>query len=221
MTVTLLHYTPLWVADKAIGKCWNKPTPDVLVSSLKVDGDLVSEELQPGCNTERIERVANKNKHASTIEHISYNFDIDGPSRACLQELARHRISSFSVKSSRYTLKELRKEESFSSGNDFIKRAEKYLVFTNNIEVNNANIKALESLRLCVVNNVSNDIAKYCMPESYKTSLVWTINARSLQNFLSLRTSKAALWEIRDLANAVYDALPEDHKFLFTDAIQS
>ena len=53
------------------------------------------------------------------------------------------------------------------------------------------------------------------MPEAYKTSLVMTINARSLQNFLELRSSKHALWEIQNLAKAMYEAIPENHKFLY------
>jgi len=93
MVVKLLHNTPLDIADKAIAKCWDKECEDI--------------------NYERIKRVGVKFKHASTLEHVSYNFDIDGISRACLAELSRHRISSFSVKSSRYTLNELKKEEKF------------------------------------------------------------------------------------------------------------
>ena len=57
------------------------------------------------------------------------------------------------------------------------------------------------------------------LPEAYKTSLVMTINMRSLQNFLELRTSKSALWEIRDLAKAMYNALPPDHLYLFKEYI--
>jgi thymidylate synthase (FAD) len=34
-----------------------------------------------------------------------------------------------------------------------------------------------------------------------------------------LRTSKAALWEIRELAYKVYEQIPEDHKFMFEDFI--
>ncbi|EOH7199259.1 FAD-dependent thymidylate synthase, partial [Campylobacter jejuni] len=45
--------------------------------------------------------------------------------------------------------------------------------------------------------------------------LTLTINARSLQNFISLRSSKSALWEIRNLANALFEALPQEHKFIF------
>ena len=61
---------------------------------------------------------------------------------------------------------------------------------------------------------VSNDIVKYMLPEAYKTSLVWTVNMRSLQNFLSLRTNKAALKEIQELAKKIFEALPEEHKYL-------
>jgi len=58
-------------------------------------------------------------------------------------------------------------------------------------------------------------------PDAYKTELTWTINARSLQNFLRLRTAPSAMWEIRRLAYALYEALPEDHKYLFTECVHT
>lgn len=163
---------------------------------------------------ELIDRVGNKFKHASTLEHLNYTFFIQGISRALLQELARHRVASLSVKSSRYTLKELKSEEPFST--DHKERAKKYLVFTGEEIVDEMSIKALENLRVVLNSGVSNDKAKYCLPESYKTELTWTVNARSLQNFLTLRSDKSALWEIQDLARNLYQILPEDHKYLFS-----
>lgn len=130
-----------------------------------------------------------------------------------MQEVARHRHTSPSVKSTRYTLKELRNEGEFKIG-DF-ENASRYLVLCGNEEVDNASIKALENLRTILQKSISLDIAKYCLPESYKTELTLTINARSLQNFISLRSSKSALWEIRNLANALFEALPQEHKFIF------
>ena len=206
MTVTCKFHTPLWVASQAIRTCW--------ASLGKSDTYNTDDNIGPN-DRALIDRVGNKFKHSSTLEHISYNFQIEGISRACLQELARHRISSFSVKSSRYTLKELSSEAPFSSTD--IDRASRYLVLTTSTAVDSASIAALENLRQILVSGVSNDIAKYCLPESYKTELAWTINARSLQNFLSLRSSKDALWEIRDLAHAVFAALPPEHKYLFED----
>ncbi len=208
MKVELLNHTPLSVADAAIGKCYDK-----------------------GCYTDpkkmekRIDNVANVKKHASTVEHLVYNFDITGVSRALLQELARHRIASYSVKSTRYTLKELKDEESFickdpstgmiHSTPEQVQRAEQYLVYTDDDHIDMAAINALDYLRWLLIQGKPNDKAKYCLPEAYKTGLVMTINARSLQNFISLRASKHALWEIQDLAKAMYEAIPKDHKFLF------
>lgn len=101
MTVKLLHHTPLEVADIAICKCYgNEPHSD-------------SEKVKA-----RINRVANVSKHASTIETLTYSFDIDGISRACLQQVCRHRISSYTVQSTRYVLSKLLKNErSFIDGN--------------------------------------------------------------------------------------------------------
>ena len=65
-------------------------------------------------------------------------------------------------------------------------------------------------MRLAVKDGIANDIAKYLIPECYKSELAWSINARSLQNFLELRTAKAALKEIRELAYSVYKALPQN-----------
>ena len=199
MKITLLQHTSLAVCASAIRTCWQ--SFDKSDNGGEKDRELIY-------------RVGNKFKHASTLEHLVYTFYIQGISRALLQELARHRIASLSVKSTRYTLKELKSEESFTC-RDF-ERASRYLVMTDNEKVNEMSIKALENLRLILKDGISNDKAKYCLPESYKTELTWTINARSLQNFLTLRSSKSALWEIQILARNLYENLPDNHKYLFT-----
>jgi thymidylate synthase (FAD) len=246
MKVTLLHHTPLNIAVDAIRTCWQsfdksdtkqiledlskiafeKASPDEFKDKWGIDpeeinpttiGDFIGE-----ADKSLLDRITNKFKHQSTIEHIYYNFKIEGISRALLQELARHRIASLSVKSTRYTLKELKNEDAFIFFDEYknmlhstpeqIKRAKKYLVFTGNNDVDMASVSALDMLRNILKSGTSNDIAKYCLPESYKTELTWSINARSLNNFLSLRSSKAALWEIRKLAQKIYEALPKEHK---------
>ena len=207
INVTLLHYTPLNICSNAIRTCWQ--------SFDKSDNGGEKD-------IELIDRVGNKYKHSSTLEHLYYNFYIQGISRACLQELARHRIASYSVKSSRYTLKELKNLPSFLPLNDEnLAHAEEFVVFTSNEQVNHASLYALERLREILCSNVSNDIAKFAMPESYRTELSFSINARSLQNFLSLRSSKSALWEIRALALAIFESLPQEHKFIFESCIKS
>jgi thymidylate synthase (FAD) len=222
MKVELLQHSSLEVCAHAIRTCWQ--SFDNSDDGGEKDKDLIN-------------RVGNKFKHSSTLEHLNYTFYISGVSRALLQELARHRMASPSVKSTRYTLKELKDEISFTNGMSALElnekytnkdevysdkhmiRASKYLVWTNELFVDFSSVVALENLRLSLTFNISNDKAKFCLPESYKTELTWTINARSLQNFISLRSSNAALWEIRQLASSLFDTLPKDHQYLFQDCI--
>ena len=202
MEVTLMHNTPLDVCAHAIRTCWQS-------FDKSDEGGEKDKAL--------IDRVGNKYKHASTLEHLVYTFYIKGISRALLQELARHRVASLSVKSTRYTLKELKDADAFNE-TDF-DGASKFIVLTGNEFVDSASIKALNNLQALLKKGISNDIAKYALPECYKTELTWTVNARSLQNFLSLRSSKSALWEIRDLASMLYNALPSEHQYLFENCI--
>jgi thymidylate synthase (FAD) len=222
MKVELLQHSSLEVCAHAIRTCWQ--SFDNSDDGGEKDKDLIN-------------RVGNKFKHSSTLEHLNYTFYISGVSRALLQELARHRMASPSVKSTRYTLKELKDEETFTDGlsaqellekynnpqevysDKHMQRASKYLVWTNELIVDYASLVALENLRLILLQGIGNDKAKFCLPESYKTELTWTINARSLQNFINLRSGKSALWEIRDLANNIFESLPEDHKYLFESSL--
>ncbi|OCR88078.1 FAD-dependent thymidylate synthase [Campylobacter fetus subsp. testudinum] len=201
MKVTLLNYTPLDICSQAIRTCWQ--------SFDKSDNGGVKD-------LALINRVGNELKHSSTLEHLYYNFYIEGISRACLQELARHRVASLSVKSSRYTLKELN-AINLDNNEDWKVVASKYIRLQEGIE--DYQVEQFKLLVKAVHRTKSNDIAKYCLPESYLTSLSWSINARSLQNFLSLRTSRAAFEEIRELAYDIYDELPKTHQFLFKDSL--
>lgn len=201
-SITLLHHTPLEVCSHAIRTCWSSFDK----------GDCGGEK-----DRELINRVGNIYKHASVLESLVYSFFIQGISRACMQELARHRIASYSVKSSRYTLAELKRADIST-----LEKASKFIKFTSNDKVNQASHKALQNLKeLLLDSSTTNDVAKYAMPECYLTELTWTINARSLQNFLTLRTSKHALWEIQELALCIYEALPQEHKYLFEKCIES
>lgn len=214
--VTLLHHTPLHIAADGARTCW--------ASQDKSDTIRTFKNIQIGPkDLALLDRVGNQYHHSSILEHITFNFFIDGISRACLQELARHRIASLSVKSSRYTISELRKEQPFAEYTDSDtqeylptgrERAERYLVMTADERVNRMSILALDNLRDLVAAGISNDLTKYAMPEAYRTQLTWSINMRSLQNFLSLRTDRKALPEIQLLANLVYQALPPEAQSL-------
>lgn len=205
--VKLLSYTPLEVINTAIRTCWN--SHDKSDNLGEKDLDLMK-------------RVLLQYRHDSCGEHCVFNFFIQGISRLNLMELTRHRLASYSVKSTRYTLKELRNEGEFTIKDK--ERASKYINLTDNNNVDECSIQALENVRRLVNNavnyNVTQDLIKYALPECYKTDLTFSINVRSLRNLLKLRTSKTAHFEIRNLAFKLYEALPEEFKFLFKDVIE-
>ncbi len=235
--VKLLQHSKLYITAGAVRTCWQ--SQDKSDTEIDKDGNPYwlsdDDEKSSGCgpkDCELIDRVGNKFKHGSVLEHLSYTFYIKC-SRAVLQELSRSRIASPSVKSSRYTLKELKDCESFElpykayheNGTTNLDieaaraNADKYLVWTGDDDVDRYSIYALENLRKLIVKGVSNDKAKYALPDSMRTEITWSINARSLQNVLRLRSDKSALWEYRILALDLFEAIPDDHKFIFKDCI--
>ena len=242
--VTLLHSTPLYIASDGARTCWSSQDKSDTSDTIdeKVENYLHFEALGKVFNSPEdlvrtsleattigpkdlalIDRVGNQFHHSSILEHITFNFFIDGISRACLQEIVRHRVSSFSVKSSRFTLKEL-KNEYFTIPKDYDSTEweviDKYLVRTGDLDVDIFSVRALKNLSSLIQSGKSNDKAKYCMPESYRTQLTWTINLRSLQNFLSLRTDKKALPEIQHLARLIYEALPAEAQSLVKHCVK-
>ena len=218
MKVTLLHHTPLSIAVTAARTCWdsfNKGGSYECPSDTLVKADIAL-----------LDRLIHKNKHESIAEHISYSWNIEGLPRFVLQELCRHRLASYSVKSTRYTLKELADEDPFiqediENPGGFIymyQEAFKYIEPSKEPKMQYRQLWQLEQLRDAIQSKkYSLDDVKCLVPESYLTNLVWTINIRSLRNFLHLRLSKSAHYKIRELAELVYDAIPQEHKFLFED----
>lgn len=196
MKVELLHFTPIMIAVNAIRTCYN---------SCDKSDELGEKDI-------KLLKSIIANNHTSTIEHISYNFKISGISRALLQELARHRVASLSVKSTRYTLRELKNVNADDLKNYLVKISDSI------DEYNKFRLATIQAL----INeqNLSNDELKYLLPEAFKTELMLTINARSLRNLLELRLSSKALKEFRELARALYSQLPEPHKILFDDIVE-
>ena len=150
--------------------------------------------------------------HESILEHITLTYSVKGISRACLQELARHRHISLSVESTRHTLKknvnnpewwhnaiEGMKENSFRA----------YMVIKK---------KFLTEL-LASMPDATDDELKYFLPEMWPTNLILTSNIRELRHILTLRTAPAALKEFRDLAHNLFDAVPDEFRYLLQDCV--
>lgn len=223
MQVKFKHWTPLHIVSEAIRECYDSHKFSDSIEASH-EGPFIMGEKDKAL----IHKVGNLNKHASTLEHLVFSIQIKGVSRLLLQEFARHRIASLSVKSTRFTLQELEKELSFLTGDNFLERAEKYIVFAPREKFEDevdydiflsTQVGQLEDLRMAIQSGISRDVAKYLVPDCYKTNIAWTINARSMQNFLYLRTASGAHFEIRELANLCYTNMPDELKYLFTEYV--
>ena len=192
----------------------NKPDISIIIEATRTCYDSMSKSDNLGEKDLALLEKIIDSKHESVLEHMVFTFKITDISRACLQELARHRIASYSVKSTRYTLKELRD----TPDNEL----EKFLIDDIESIVKSSAIDSLKKIKMMLnMSNPDMDKIKYALPECYKTELVWTINLRSLRNFLKLRLSLKAHQEIRKLATIIYSCLvanlPND--ILFQDVI--
>ena len=144
--------------------------------------------------------------HESILEHINLTYSIKGISRALLQEVARHRHISLSVESTRHTLRKYLKSEQWIED-----LADKLLPIQRDL--------LYYVSRLAEVSDYTNDELKYYLPEFWPVNLVLTSNVRELRHILNLRTAPAALKEFRDLARAMYEAIPEQYKYLLEDCV--
>lgn len=147
----------------------------------------------------RVERCL-RNGHTSVAEHVIATFRIEGISRSCLAQITRHRMASFSVMSQRYC--EIEGDDWYVIPPSVIEAGEE-VGFCSEAE------KSAKAYRRLLDKGVKKEDARFLLPEATKTSLVMTINVRSLMNFLSLRLDKSAQWEIMELANAMVQALNE------------
>lgn len=195
MHVKLLFASPITLIIKGIRKCWKSDHKS----------DSVNDTLGP--NDLQLMKKIIKLGHTSTLEHSLITYEVNGISRALLQESSRHRISvSPSVESTRYTFKRVLDGDNIdmvlcNSGSD---------------EIDAANRQHMENIkRITKENNLPNDVAKYGLVEAYKTNLILSFNLRSLMHFYKLRSSKKALEEIRNLAEALVFVLPDEYKQFF------
>ena len=167
-----------------------------------------------------------KNKHATPFEHSVFKFRIKAPIFVT-REWMRHRWSSFNEMSMRYyqpeqidyytpSYKNIRKQigkpgaYSFEEIEDPEVKDLFYSVFQKSIlEADSAYYKLIEA-------GIAKEIARCVLPVTQYTEFIWTVNARSLINFISLRNDSNAQYEINEYAKVIEDIfmqkMPITHK---------
>ena len=145
------------------------------------------------------------------FEHNSFRFHIRCPIFVA-REWMRHRIGSFNEFSMRYAKatddfyvpepEDVRTQVGKPGAYSF-EPVDAELAEQTRKELRAVYDQAFETYERLVEAGVARELARCVMPVGAYTEFYWTINARSLMNFVSLRAAETAQREIRRYAEAV------------------
>lgn len=139
-----------------------------------------------------------RERHGSPFEHTSMTFFISAPIFV-FREFMRHRIASYNEESGRYRelrpifyvpsterkLVQIGKPGSYQ----FVDGTKEQYEMTVSA-IKESCILAYQNYQKLLAAGVAREVARACLPVSLYSSMYVTMNARSLMNFLSLRTAR-------------------------------
>jgi thymidylate synthase (FAD) len=142
-----------------------------------------------------------KHDYGSVLEHVVFTFMLKDITIAISRELLEHRIASHTARSTRYS------DE--GAAGFYIPH------FTDAAgrEIYTATLQYLQQQYRKLKAHSGYEVARYVLPLATHCTYQWTVNARSLINFLRLRLCTNAAPEMRELAttikNLVVNLYPE------------
>ena len=150
-------------------------------------------------------RFLMRDRHGTPFEHNAFRFHIRCPIFVA-REWFRHRIGSFNEFSMRYAratdefyvpeAEDVRSQVGKPGAYTF-EPVEPALAEHTREEIRKVYELAYATYEELVEAGVARELARAVLPVGAYTEFYWTINARSLMNFLSLRSAEAAQREIR------------------------
>ena len=147
--------------------------------------------------------------HTSVLEHASITFRLSEMSRACSHQLVRHRIASYSQRSQRFT--KTKEGENFVVPQSIVENPFALAILERSYS---ASIMAYNQL---IELGIKQEDARYVLPAGATTSIVVTMNFRSLRNFFEQRLSKKAQREIRMFAEEMLSCVMKIAPSVFDD----
>lgn len=152
-------------------------------------------ENNPDTLPERLIKALAKHKHGSPFEHNMFTMYVEAPIFV-IREWQRHRMGSFNEMSGRYTTlepkfyipNEDRNVENIGTKMkpDFSAENRTLNLITDSILKRNS-YESWLCYEALLSKDVANEVARMALPLNIYTQMYWTVNARSLMNFISLR----------------------------------
>ncbi|HKI24452.1 MAG TPA: FAD-dependent thymidylate synthase [Gaiellaceae bacterium] len=162
-------------------------------------------------------RFLMRERHGTPFEHNSFRFHIRAPIFVA-REWFRHRVGSFNEFSMRYAKAtddfyvpepdDVRSQVGKPGAYSF-EPVEPGVAETTREEMRAVYDAAFSAYERLVDLGVARELARSVLPVGAYTEFYWTVNARALMNFLSLRNSETAQREIRRYAAAAEQFLAE------------
>ena len=156
-------------------------------------------------------RFLMRDRHGSPFEHNAFRFHIRCPIFVA-REWFRHRIGSFNEFSMRYAKAtddfyvpdpaDVRSQVGKPGAYSF-EQVSPELAEETREELEAVYTEAYATYNRLVEKGVARELARSVIPVGAYTQFYWTVNARSLMNFISLRNAEFAQLEIRRFAEAV------------------
>ena len=144
--------------------------------------------------------------HTSVLEHASATFDIVCD-RGVSHELVRHRIASYSQESTRYVKYDNLKFIQPTINEPIPGEVDTWEYAMRRCEMAYKDLMAYRS----------QEIARSVLPNSLATTVVMTANFREWRHFLTLRLSKRAHPDMRDIAKRILKELQDAVAVVFDD----
>ena len=156
-------------------------------------------------------RFLMRERHGTPFEHNAFRFHIKAPIFVAREHM-RHRTNSFNEWSARYSV--LEPEFYLPAAEDVRTQVGKPGAYTfEPVDPGTAELTrekqreiyeaAYGAYKELLDRGVAKEVARNVLPVAIYTQYYWTVNARSLMNFVSLRNSETAQREIRRYAEAV------------------
>jgi thymidylate synthase (FAD) len=162
-------------------------------------------------------RFLMRERHGTPFEHNSFRFHIRCPIFVA-REWFRHRIGSFNEFSMRYAKatddfyvpapEDVRTQVGKPGAYTF-ESVEPEIAEETREKLESVYRTAYAAYEELVEAGIAREIARCVLPVGAYTEFFWTVNARALMNFVSLRAAETAQREIRRYAEAVESFLAE------------
>lgn len=162
-------------------------------------------------------RFLMRERHGTPFEHNAFRFHVRCPLFVA-REWFRHRIGSFNEESARYH--ELEGDFYVPAAADVRSQVGKPGAYTFEpvdaataeafrIDLGEFYERTYRLYQEFLERGIAKELARSVLPMGTFTQFYWTVNARSLMNFVSLRNAPTAQYEIRRYAEAVEPFLAE------------